>query len=56
MTGRFEVNMIGASVEGDHRHRRIRAWAAVAAAFAGGLAVLVLGFIAVGNAGPSRGF
>jgi hypothetical protein len=54
MTGRFEVNMIGASVEGDHRHRRIRTWAAVAAAFAGGLGVL--GFIAVGNAGPSRGF
>jgi hypothetical protein len=55
MAGWFELNMIGAPAHGDHRHRRLRAWAALAAAFAGGLAVLVVGFIAVGGVGPSDG-
>jgi hypothetical protein len=56
MSAKFDMNTVGAPSEGhEHHHTRIRAAASLVAAIAGGLAVLVLGFIAVGDVGPGDG-
>jgi len=56
MTSKLDTNAIGAPSEGhEHHHKRMRAMASLIAAFAGGVAVLVLGFIAIGGVGPGDG-
>jgi hypothetical protein len=56
MTSRFDINAVGAPREQhEHHHRRMRAGASLVAAFAGGLAVLVLGFVVIGGVGPDDG-
>jgi hypothetical protein len=56
MSEKFDINMVGAPTDGaEHDHRRVRAVASLVAAIAGGLAVLVIGFIAVAGVGPADG-
>ena len=56
MNTKFDVDAVGAPAEGtEHHHRRARATASLIAALAGGLAVLVVGFIAIGGVGPGDG-
>ena len=56
MSARFDIKTVGApSTEAGHQHRRARAIASLVAAVAGGLAVLVAGFIAVAGVGPADG-
>jgi hypothetical protein len=56
MAGRFDFKAIGAPSEGhEHHHRRLRAGASLIAAFAGGVAALILAMLAIGGIGPGDG-
>jgi hypothetical protein len=56
MSKHFDIDAVGAPSEGhEHHHRRMRATAALIAALAGGLAVLIVGFVVIGGVGPGDG-
>ena len=56
MTGKLNFDAVGAPSEGhEHHHTRLRSTASLVAALAGGLAFLVLAFIAIGGVGPGDG-